>query len=78
MIATIDVGLLFELVWAAALAGVAVGICFSLVILGSVRAGDLRREGRAGAAVAYGVMAIAGAVAIAAMIVYGISVIVSK
>ena len=78
MIATIDVGLLFELVWVAALAGVAVAICFSLVILGSVRAGELRREGRAGAAVAYGVMAIAGAVAITALIVFGISVIVSK
>jgi len=78
VIAAIDVGLLFELVWAAALAGVAVAACFSLVILGSSRAGELRREGRGGAAVAYGALGVFGAVAVAALVVFGISVIVTK
>jgi hypothetical protein len=78
MIATIDWSLLLQLAWAAALSGVAVGACFALVILGSIRAGDLRREGRDAAAAAYGIVALAAAVAVAALIVFGISVIVSK
>ena len=78
MIATIDTGLLFELVWAAALGGVAVSLCFSLVILGSARAGELRRQGRTAAATAHATLAIAGAAALTALIVFGISVIVSK
>ena len=43
MIATIDVGKLAELVWASLLAGIAVAVCFSLVIIGVARAGDCRR-----------------------------------
>jgi hypothetical protein len=78
IVAAIEWGLLFELAWAAALAGIAVGTCFSLVILGSVRAGELRREGRGGAAAAYGVLAAGSAVVIAALIVFAISVIVAK
>ena len=78
MTAAIDVGLLFELVWAAVLAGVAVGVCFSLVILGSVRSGELRRAGRGGAALGFAVLAVAAVVAVAALIVFGISVIVAK
>jgi hypothetical protein len=78
VIATIDTGLLFELVWAAALAGVAVSLCFSLVILGSARASELRRQGRNGAATAYATLAVGGAAAVTALIVFAISVIVSK
>jgi hypothetical protein len=78
IIASIDVGLLFELAWAAALAGVVVSLCFSLVILGSARAGELRREGRAAAATAYATLAVLGAAAVTALIVFGISVVVSK
>ena len=35
MIATIEVGKLLELVWAAALAGVGVAVCFSIIIIGA-------------------------------------------
>ena len=76
--AAIDFGLLFQLVWVAALSGALVGLAFSLLILGSVRAGDLRREGRAAAAMAYGTMAVLAAAGIAALVVYGIVVIVNK
>jgi peptidoglycan/LPS O-acetylase OafA/YrhL len=37
MIAAIDVGQLFELVWASALATIAVAICFSLLVGDGVR-----------------------------------------
>jgi hypothetical protein len=76
--AVIDVGLLFELVYVAALAGAAVGLAFSLLILGSVRAGDLRRDGRTLRALAYGMMAVLAAAGITALVVFGLLVIVKK
>ncbi|HSD76261.1 MAG TPA: hypothetical protein VLA98_02605 [Solirubrobacteraceae bacterium] len=79
MIAAIDGGLLLELAWVAAAAGVVVAICFSLVILGSVRAGELRRAGRGGfAAAAFGTLGLLASAAIVALLVFGVSVIVSK
>jgi hypothetical protein len=76
--AAIDFGLLFQLVWVAALSGAAVGLAFSLLILGSIRAGDLRREGRSAGAVAYATMAALAALGITALVVFGILVIVKK
>ena len=58
MIAAIDVGKLFELVWAAALAGIAVGVTFSLVIIGVARAEDCRRNRRSGSATAYAALSV--------------------
>ena len=78
MRAVIDIGLLFELVYVAALSGAAVGLAFSLLILGSVRAGDLRREGRGVRAAAYATMAVLAAAGITALVVFGILVIVNK
>jgi uncharacterized membrane protein len=78
MIAAIDAGQLFELVYAAALAGIAVAIVFALVILGTTRADDLRRAGRDAAAGAYLVLAALAALAMAGGVAFGISVIVTK
>ena len=75
-VASVDVGLLAELVWVAGLAGAAVALCFSLLIVGTVRSGDLRREGRGSASLAYGALAVAMTLAIAALVVFGIVVIV--
>jgi uncharacterized membrane protein len=78
MTATIDTGQLFELVWAAAVAGIAVAIVFALIILGTTRSDDLRRAGRDGAAGAYLVLAGAAALAMTAGVVFGISVVVTR
>jgi len=78
MIATIDVGKLFELVWAAALAGVAVAISFSLVILGAARAEDCRRNRRSGSATAYAALSVIAGIAFLGIAVFGISVITAK
>jgi hypothetical protein len=78
MIAAIDVGQLFELVWAAALATIAVAICFSLVIIGAARAEDCRRNRRAGSATAYAALSIVAGVAFIGIAVFAISVITSK
>jgi hypothetical protein len=78
ILATIDVGKLFELVWAAALAGVAVAVSFSLVIIGFARAEDCRRHRRAGSATAYLALSVLASVAFLGIVVFGISVITTK
>jgi hypothetical protein len=78
MIAAIDVGQLFELVWAAALATIAVAICFSLVIIGAARAEDCRRNRRAGSATAYAALSVVAGAAFLGIAVFAISVITSK
>jgi hypothetical protein len=76
--AAIDWGKLLELVWASALAGIAVAIVFSALILGGARASDHRRADAGGTAAAYMVLAVLAALAFAGGVVFGISVIVSK
>jgi hypothetical protein len=78
MIAAIDTGKLFELVWAAALAGVAVAVCYSLVIIGVSRAGECRRNRRSGSATAYAALSVVAGLAFLGIVVFGISVITTK
>jgi hypothetical protein len=78
MIASVDVGKLVELVWASAIAGVAVAACFSLVIIGVTRAEDCRRHRRGGAATAYAALSAVATVLFLGGVVFGISVIASK
>ena len=78
MIAAVDTGKLFELVWAALLAGVAVSILFAVLIVGATRATDLRKAERpAAAGLLLGVSVAAGLACIAA-VGFGLTVIVSK
>jgi hypothetical protein len=76
--ATVDWGQLGELVWASAVAGIAVSAVFSTLIVGLTRASDCRRRGRDAAATAYLALAALAALAFAGGVVFGISVIVSK
>jgi hypothetical protein len=78
MIAAVDTAKLFELVWAALLAGVAVAVLFSVLIVGATRATDMRREGRQGAATLYLGLSFAAGLACLAAIAFGLAVIVSK
>jgi hypothetical protein len=78
MIAAIDVGKLFELIWAAALAGVAVAVCFSLVIIGAARAEDCRRHRRSGSATAYAALSVVSGIVFLGIAVFGIIVITAK
>jgi hypothetical protein len=78
MIAAIDWGQIFELVWAAAVAGIAVAVTFAVLIVGATRASDHRRADRGGVAGAYIVLAGIAAVVFAGGVVFGISIIVSK
>ena len=79
MLATIvDWSTLLELAVASLGAGVGATVAFSLVIYGTARASDLRRQDRALAAGAYGVIAALALAACAALVVFGIRVMVQK
>ncbi len=78
MLAAIDVGKLFELVWAAALAGVVVAVTFSVAMVGFTRAADARREGSDAGATAYGALGLVAFTAFLGVVVYGVSVIIAK
>jgi hypothetical protein len=78
MIGAIEWSALLELVWAAPLAAVTVTVAWGLVVWGSTRAADARREGRTGlVAVHLGVAAI-GAALFTAAVVFGLLVMTSK
>jgi hypothetical protein len=76
--AAIDWGKLFELVWVAALASVAVSVSFAMIIVGATRASDCRRADRAGAAAAYAALAGVAMLMFAGGVAFGISIIVAK
>ena len=73
----IEVAELAETALAALIAGVGVTFAFSTGIFGLARYGDLRREGRDGAALLAGALAAAGMAVSAAAVVAGIVVMVS-
>jgi hypothetical protein len=76
--AAVDWGQLLELVWASALAGIAVAVVFAALIVGATRASDHRRAGSGTAATAYLALAALAGIAFAAGVAFGIWVIVSK
>ena len=78
MLATPEWGKIGELLWVAPVAGLAVAITFSLLITGFARAGDARRAGAGGTALAYGVVALAAGLAFAAVVAFGVRIIVNK
>ncbi|MDP9345833.1 MAG: hypothetical protein M3P44_08930 [Actinomycetota bacterium] len=78
MIAAIDIGQLFELVWAAALAGVVVAVAFAAALVGFTRSAESRRAGGGGRASAYVVLGLAGTAVFLGAMAFGIEVMVSK
>lgn len=78
MIATVDSGALFELLWAAPLAALTVTIAWGLVIHGSARAVEARRDGRTGLAIVHAATAFVGAALFTTTVVFGLIVMTSK
>ena len=73
-----DTAALLELVWAAPLAAIAVTVAWGMVIWGSTRAADARRDGRTGlATLNLGVAAVGGALFVIA-VVFGLIVMTSS
>ena len=73
----IEVAELAETALAALVAGVGVTFTFSTGIYGVARYGDLRRDGRDGAALLAGILGAVGLLASAAAVVVGIFVMIN-
>ena len=73
----VDVGQLAQVIYVALAAGVILSLAFSLVIRGAVRAGEHGRS-RPFLAGVHALLATLGLLVVAAAIVYGISVMLSK
>jgi hypothetical protein len=71
----VDWDALLTVVWASVAAGVGVTAAYGLVILGTARAVELGRQGRAGEALLFGVVGVLALVAVFAGIVFGIVVL---
>jgi Na+/H+-dicarboxylate symporter len=76
--ALIDTGALLKMLYTSLIAGVSVAVIFSVAILGAARSGDLRREGRAGAATAYAVLGVAALVLAIAIVIFGLVLVAHK
>lgn len=76
--ALIDTHALLKVLYSSMIAGLGIAVVFSLAILGATRASDLRREGREGASVAYGVLAVVALLLSAAIVVYGLVLVTRK
>ena len=78
VLASVDVGLLFEVVWASALAGAVVSVLFALVVLFGARSAETRRSGRGAAAMVYGVGAVLAFTAFSFLVGYAVHLMLSK
>jgi uncharacterized membrane protein len=79
MLAVIEWDKIGELLWVAPVAGLAVAVFYSFMIVGWARAGELRRDGGAGgAAFAYTMLAVVSTAAFLAVVIFGVAVIVKK
>ena len=76
MIAAIEWSLILEVVWVSLVAGIGVTILFSLVVFGSSRASEARREGANPAP--YGLLALLMMIAFLGAVAFGIGVILNK
>jgi hypothetical protein len=74
----VDVDALWQTAWHAAVAGLVITVTFSMAVLGTTRSGDLRRAQRHGVGALYGALGVAGLIATAGAIVYGIILVSTK
>jgi hypothetical protein len=76
--AIVDWGKIGELIWVSMASGIGVIGVFSLVVLSSTRSGELRRDGRGGAVLAYGAVALIAGIACLAAVAYGVYLVTKK
>ena len=76
--AAVEASELFEVVWVSLVAGVAVNVLFSLVVWFSSRSVDARRSGGGVASVVYVGLAVLTFALFAALVVYGVQIMLSK
>ncbi|HWM10772.1 MAG TPA: hypothetical protein VNO82_15565 [Solirubrobacteraceae bacterium] len=78
MLAAVQAGDIFEVVWASLLAGVFVSTAFSFVVLGMARSAESARRGHGTAAIAYAGLAVIAFAMFAFAVGYGVHIMLSK
>lgn len=77
MIATIvDWDALLQVIWVSLLAGVTVPAAWAFALVGSTRALEYGRNGRAAVAVGYAIVGVAGVAVVLGAIVFGILILI--
>jgi thiol:disulfide interchange protein len=76
--AAIDFNALGQVIWVSIVAGVGVTVLFAIVIHSADKAGDARRQGQEGTAVAYGALAVAALIVFLGVTVFGVIVMLRK
>jgi hypothetical protein len=74
----VDTGLLWQVIWVSAVAGVGISALFSLVIVGGARAGDARRAGLRRVAAGYAALSVVAFLLFAAGVLLGVQEMVTK
>ncbi len=69
---------LLKMAYSSIAASVSVAVVFALAVFGASRSSDARREHRKGVAAAYSLLAVAGLACSAAIVVYGVTLVVHK
>jgi hypothetical protein len=78
VLAAVEAGDIIEVIWVSLLAGVFVTIAYSLVVLGSARSAEARRNGGGTASLMWAGLAVLAFAAFAAAVVFGVHIMLSK
>jgi hypothetical protein len=78
MLAAVKAGDIFEVIWVSLAASAFVAVTFSFVVLGMARSTEARRTGRENAAVGYAGLAVLAFAVFAAVVAYGVHVMLTK
>jgi hypothetical protein len=78
VLAAIEFGTLWQVIWVSVVAGTLVTVFFSLVVLGSARSAEAQRNGRTGRASAFAGLAVLALAAFGAVVVIGVQIMLNK
>ena len=78
MFAAVEAGDILSVIWVSLVAGVVVSTAYSLVVLGTARSAEARRNGAGTAAIVWGGLAVLAFAAFAATVVFGVHIMLSK
>jgi len=78
MLAVVKAGDILEVIWVSLLAGIFVTVAYSLVVVGSARSAEARRNHHGGGAVVWAGVAVLAFAAFAALVVFGVHIMLSK
>ena len=78
MLAVVKAGDILEVIWVSLVAAVFVSTVFSLVVVGSARSVEARRNGQGAGVVVWGGMAALAFVLFAGAVAYGVHIMLSK